>query len=124
MKLPTKKCVKCGKSKPATSKYFNKSKTNKGGLYYWCRSCQSIHHQEVVYGLSVVERQEIYAKQNGKCAVCNEPMPYSKANTDHNHVTGKVRGLLCVFCNTLTGYVEKQPERINKVKKYLKKHNL
>lgn len=45
--------------------------------------------------------QTIYDHQKGLCAICHKPM--KKPNTDHCHVTGLVRGILCVFCNRALG---------------------
>jgi|ERR1041385_2123575 hypothetical protein len=47
------------------------------------------------------ERQYFFKKQNGKCAICrkDQRMFKRRLNLDHNHKTGKIRGLLCYFCN-------------------------
>jgi len=45
--------------------------------------------------------QAIYDFQRGLCAICRRPM--KKPNTDHCHLTGLVRGLLCPFCNRALG---------------------
>ncbi len=40
--------------------------------------------------------------QQGKCAICGrDDVPLV---VDHNHATGKVRGMLCNQCNTMIGY--------------------
>ena len=51
------------------------------------------------YNLTLDEHLEMYIFQNGKCVICKQRIEYSKINTDHNHRTGKVRGLLCHLCN-------------------------
>ena len=53
------------------------------------------------YGLSPEEYNEIVKHQDGKCAICNLTL---KLSVDHNHTTGKVRGLLCSSCNTVLGH--------------------
>lgn len=42
-------------------------------------------------------RDELIAKHGNKCAICGKPRSSFKKNfsVDHNHKTGKVRGLLC-----------------------------
>ncbi|MGH7177010.1 MAG: endonuclease domain-containing protein, partial [Tepidisphaeraceae bacterium] len=40
---------------------------------------------------------------------------------DHDHATGKIRGVLCRFCNALEGMLNKQPERILKLVIYLER---
>lgn len=50
------------------------------------------------YGLTLDEFDEMVKKQRGKCAICKKkPKPWFCV--DHNHKTGKVRGLLCPRCN-------------------------
>lgn len=48
-------------------------------------------------------------KQNGKCKICEKEM--KTPHVDHDHVTGKYRGLLCVFCNNGLGIYEKYKQR-------------
>lgn len=35
-----KTCKRCGRSLPATKRYFNENKSSKDGLQSYCRSCQ------------------------------------------------------------------------------------
>lgn len=53
------------------------------------------------YGLSVRQYDKLYNEQGGKCAICKTPQSELKKNlcVDHDHKTGKVRGLLCTLCN-------------------------
>lgn len=48
-----------------------------------------------------VERQKMSAAQNDACAICKRPEATFKKRlaVDHNHRTGKVRALLCFYCN-------------------------
>lgn len=49
-------------------------------------------------------------QHNGVCAACLEPPKNNKRLTvDHNHLTGKVRGLLCFQCNQAYGLVRERP---------------
>ena len=56
-------------------------------------------HLLVSYGLTVEQHKQMYIDQNGCCLLCDKPVEYDKIHTDHNHVTNKVRGLLCCRCN-------------------------
>lgn len=56
------------------------------------------------YGISYDQREGMYNLQNGRCAICERPeSDFSKRlAVDHNHKSGKVRGLLCFRCNKFT----------------------
>jgi len=59
------------------------------------------------YGLSVEDYLNMVTKQNNRCVICKrEPKWGKKLVIDHNHKTGKVRGLLCDLCNMITGIRE------------------
>jgi hypothetical protein len=51
------------------------------------------------YGLPLARYKQMFKEQNLRCAICKRNG--QKLNVDHDHVTGKVRGLLCLRCNTL-----------------------
>ena len=60
----------------------------------------------------------MFIEQNGVCAICDTALEYLKANVDHNHNTGKVRGLLCSRCNTFLAALDNK-EFFNKAVLYL-----
>jgi hypothetical protein len=66
--------------------------------------------------------------QNGGCAICGTTKPgsdwVSRFCIDHNHMTGKIRGLLCVSCNTLLGTAKEDPEILRAAISYLESHNV
>lgn len=74
------------------------------------------------YGLSEQDYADMFRSQRGRCAVCRQPEnhPKRKLAVDHDHKTGKVRGLLCMTCNTLLGFLEKEG-RMARLLKYLQK---
>ena len=56
------------------------------------------------YSLTLLEYEEILLKQNGVCAICGKRNKGGNLlSVDHNHTSGKVRGLLCTKCNTAIG---------------------
>lgn len=57
------------------------------------------------------------AKQNGVCAVCREVPP---TNVDHDHKTGRKRGLLCWPCNVAVGQLKDDPDRAIRLAQYLR----
>ncbi len=67
------------------------------------------------YGITIDRYNEVFDKQNGVCAICKKPTK-KKLFVDHDHQTGKVRGLLCSGCNMGIGFYELYK---NKYEEYL-----
>jgi len=67
-----------------------------------------------------------FDKQNGLCAICGNPETWKnqfglcKLSRDHDHQTGKVRGLLCNSCNNILRCCKDSIETLTKTIKYLK----
>src|SRR5271166_3831988 len=77
------------------------------------------------YKIRSIDYERMLAEQGGKCAVCETcdfVGPGRRLHVDHNHATGKVRGLVCVRCNVLIGMAQEQHERFLAALQYLKKH--
>lgn len=73
------------------------------------------------YGLSTKHHNEILQAQKGLCAIChNPPAEYDSLVVDHNHITGVVRGLLCVSCNMGLGLFKDNPDALINAANYLK----
>ncbi len=83
-----------------------------------------------LYGITLVEYEEMFAQQNGRCAICSRPErvidPRTKAPrrlaVDHDHDTGKVRALLCWYCNTGIAKFDEQAELLEEAARYLRCH--
>lgn len=83
------------------------------------------------YGVHPNEYAEKLKEQNHVCAICgnpetsiyhNIPGKVKKLAIDHDHKSGKIRGLLCWRCNSLLGRVEENPELLQAMINYLNKH--
>lgn len=63
------------------------------------------------------------AAQGGGCAICGSAAIFDRSHkricVDHDHATGKVRGLLCGCCNLGIGYFKDDPKRIEAAARYL-----
>ena len=76
-------------------------------------------HYRRTYGLSLQDIDEILIKQEHKCAICGKSLIETRRCIDHDHGTGKVRGILCVRCNSGLwsiedgGYFNKAIEYLN-----------
>lgn len=76
-----------------------------------------------MYGISIKIYDEMSRKQNDVCAICKNKNVNGKVlYVDHNHETGKVRGLLCVLCNTGIGYLRENESYMLNAINYLKQH--
>ena len=75
------------------------------------------------YGITIEQYNEIYNKQEGKCAVCGQHQDSLKQKlaVDHDHKTGKVRGLLCNKCNRNLGSFNDDIIILARAIEYLKK---
>ena len=69
------------------------------------------------YGLSSDQYAEMLAAQGGKCLICDNPPKTERTGrwrlaVDHDHETGRVRGLLCIGCNAYLGWYEKHSRAV------------
>lgn len=79
------------------------------------------------YGITWADRDQILESQDGKCAICGlvlstefgDRSRKNKAQLDHCHDTGKVRGILCKRCNMGIGYLDHSITRLLASIKYL-----
>ena len=77
------------------------------------------------FGLSMQDYEDMLKIQNGVCAICQQ-----KCNTennlavDHDHNSGKVRGLLCKNCNTAIGLLKENTDTLKKAFNYLEIHKI
>ena len=79
-----------------------------------------------VYGITLVQYNEMFETQEGKCAICQRHQNDLTRTlcVDHDHKTNKVRALLCVTCNTDVSVVENRLEEMtNYLNKYRKDLN-
>jgi hypothetical protein len=95
---------------------------------------KSLCHQHYIkqrkwqaYGVDSARYQEMLHEQGGVCAICGQRekiTAYASGKTkdlavDHDHVTGAVRALLCLACNTAIGLFNEDPALLDKAKSYL-----
>ena len=78
-------------------------------------------HLAKAYGLTIEALAEMMARQDGHCAVCGVQL-LERYAIDHDHKTGKVRGLLCSKCNSALGMADDSPDRLRALIVYLERH--
>ncbi len=59
--------------------------------------------------------------QENKCAICHQAFIKIRANVDHDHTTGLVRGILCQRCNIFVGYLEKSGHLLQAAQEYIER---
>ena len=79
-------------------------------------------HLAKLYGITLADYDAMLAAQSGQCAICSAGEPGGNAknwHVDHDHSTGRVRGLLCTRCNIGLGYFQDDPARLASALGYL-----
>src|SRR3954463_3846538 len=74
------------------------------------------------FGITPEQYGEMLLQQGGVCAICRVGTTCLRGHTmpvDHDHKTGKVRGLLCGTCNSLLGYAKDDPAVLKSAIQYL-----
>ena len=104
-----------GKANPIKIRKYNKTQYVKNN-HLWLRA------RLKKYGLTVAEFNALLALQSNKCAVCLNDFTGGKdTHIDHDHSTGRVRGLLCGCCNRGIGQFRDSSERLAAAAAYLKR---
>jgi hypothetical protein len=141
LKAGNKICGSCKKKKPLN--VFSNSPSRSSGVSGWCKECENKHKQTKYkdrirnsnlkkYGLDQKSYQQLLQKQGNKCKICgiySEIAPgvgFSKGGVlcvDHDHLTNKIRGLLCSKCNTGLGLFFDDISNLENAILYLKEAN-
>ena len=144
-----KKCTKCNEVKPLTM--FYKDRTTKDGYHPHCKlhkrksaapAIKAAYDREYrkrhvlrkkanMYKISTEKLAQLIAAQSGLCSICGCPEtalhPVSKLPQalaiDHDHKTGKVRGLLCTNCNKGLGCFKDNVVRLKNAIIYLEQNS-
>jgi len=133
-----KRCTKCGEMKPLSA--FDKNRDGRPYLHSACRTCRSAaayqwwldnkdraadtrRRRELAgYGMTVEEYDDLLARQDGHCGICeavDAGADHKRLPVDHDHATGRVRGLLCHRCNRALGLLGDDIDLLRKAIKYL-----
>ena len=117
-----KMCRCCQVEKPLSDFYFRKENNTPRNE---CKECVIERQRYKKLGVCNTKYDEMLVKQKGVCAICNSTLNssrYTKLAVDHDHRTGKVRGLLCTNCNTAIGLMKDSTIRLQNAIEYLKRH--
>jgi len=77
------------------------------------------------YGISIDDFEKLLEAQGRICAICGSDHPGTtwglNLHVDHEHTTGRIRGLLCQACNTSLGKMQESPELLRKAALYIER---
>lgn len=77
-------------------------------------------HLRRKYGITLDQYDALLASQGGVCAICKAPPnDVISLHVDHEHGSGRVRGLLCIKCNNAIGLLNEDPELFAAAVRYL-----
>ena len=113
-------CTRCSASKPATLEFCPPHNKKRNGMDSWCRECRATYRSEINRGKfrNVISDTALKAMKRSthECVICgaNEPLV-----VDHDHTTGKVRGMLCNHCNRGLGHFRDDPILLEFARVYL-----
>lgn len=121
-----KYCSACETTRPATD--FGANKRKYDGLASECKACSRARSNERYhknpdrsreltlwnqFGITVADYDDMMTGQQGVCGICRNTCSSGKRlAVDHDHETGRVRGLLCGRCNRGIGFLAHDPARL------------
>lgn len=126
-----KRCNGCRETKPVTEFYPRPERRGGEGIESRCKACSN---RDRVRGKQTHRQyMNLLVAQCGACAICGETetarasRPISPGKTrglssDHDHITGKPRGLLCSRCNTALGLMTENPELLRRAAAYVEEY--
>lgn len=131
-----KKCYKCKKEKNKNDFYKNKHQPD--GLRGECKKCSYIitsqyqknnpekmkatdlrYRLKHKYKITAEEYYQLGETYNWCCAICRQNVLKETLAIDHDHKTGKVRGLLCRSCNHGLGNFKDNPKLLERASGYI-----
>jgi ATP-dependent Lon protease len=107
-----------------------KEKQNKRDIEYYNNNKEKKklyrikHSLKYKYNLTVNDFNELLQLQFNKCGICEKDLMDEKKCIDHDHITGKIRGILCDYCNKGLGMLWDTHSSLLKAVKYLEKEFL
>lgn len=116
-------CKICVRERTATWQTENRERYREISREWGQRNPDKRKHEALkrFHGISLSDYLLLSAKQNNLCAICqNPPLGKRTLAVDHDHKTGKIRGLLCGNCNTALGLLKENPSSLLAACEYLK----
>jgi RNase P subunit RPR2 len=78
------------------------------------------YHLRHRYGISMRQRDDLLNDQQGRCKACGDVLaPSRHVHVDHDHRTGRIRGILCHSCNGALGHAQDDSTRLRSLADYM-----
>lgn len=115
-------CEKCG-AEPWHSRHNEESRKRDRARYAANTAKRRRSNRESIFGKGASQHfSDQLAEQNNVCASCGEQFKGTRdAHSDHNHLTGQWRGVLCLGCNLGIGNFKESTDKLLKAVQYLLK---
>lgn len=118
-----KYCPKCSKILPFLAYYMSKNK-----LYGYCKKCTIEYSKQYYkawsraahYKTTQEHLDNMLEAQKDKCLICKKE---GNLVVDHDHKSGKIRGMLCRNCNLGLGSFKDNWMILDKAAQYMIRHN-
>jgi hypothetical protein len=125
--MAKKQCTKCKRKLPL-NKFSKRKYKTRLGYQSWCKKCKTKYtlearkksktykqYQKSIYwqrrewnlkkkfGITLKDYDNLLKSQDYSCYICGKLQSEinKHLDVDHNHKTGKIRGLLCAYCNRM-----------------------
>jgi len=127
----TRRCSRCGEVK--SQEDFPRHRSSPQGRGYHCKPCHArvtraninknhgsarAFHLKRRYKVDTVQVEWLILQQGGVCAICRTR---KALHVDHDHATGRVRGILCFNCNREIGKFGDDPALLRSAIAYIEK---
>lgn len=132
-----KKCNICKENKSSLYSFYANFRTNQ------CKDCIKVMRRshninpdlkrgrqlKYLYGISLNDEAKMFKEQGGMCKICKNQVVFHKnksaecgniAYIDHCHVSKRIRGILCLNCNSGLGQFKDSVENLESAIEYLK----
>jgi Recombination endonuclease VII len=128
-----KRCPDCREWKPNDE--FPRNRNARDGRHAYCKPCHNArgretrarlyggsrhYHLKKRYGIGAAEVDALIAAQGNVCPICRRESP---EQVDHDHATGKVRGVLCFNCNGGLGQFRDDVDALTNAIAYLSRND-
>ena len=111
------KLLKVSKNYSLKTNYSTQNKYRKSHIEQ-VRVLRKEYKLRIRYGITPKQHELMIINQDNRCTVCKEKSTRT-LQIDHDHITGKVRGLLCFNCNGALGHVKDSIFTLYKLADYL-----